>query len=50
MLGLCVLMGVGMAGVGFSVAHDALHGAYSSNPRITRLLGYSFTLCVIFHM
>ena len=44
MLLLCVLMGVGMAGVWFSVAHDALHGAYSSNQRVNRLLGYSFDI------
>lgn len=42
MLGMCVLLGVGMAGIGFSVAHDALHGAYSSNKRVNELLGYSF--------
>lgn len=42
MLGLCVLMGVGMAGIGFSVAHDALHGAYSARPWVNKLLGYSF--------
>ena len=44
MLGLAVLMGAGMAGIGFSIAHDALHGAYSANPRINRILGYSFDL------
>ncbi len=44
MLGLAILMGVGMAGVGFCVSHDALHGAYSSNPRVNRLIGYSFDL------
>lgn len=44
MLGLCVLLGVGIAGIGFSVAHDALHGAYSSNQRVNQLLGYSFDL------
>jgi linoleoyl-CoA desaturase len=42
MLGLCVVMGVAMAGIGFAVAHDALHGAYSDNPRVNALLGYSF--------
>ena len=42
MLGLAVLMGVGMAGIGFSVAHDALHGAYSANPTVNRFIGYSF--------
>jgi len=44
MLGLCVVMGIGMAGIGFSVSHDALHGAYTSNNLINRLLGYSFDL------
>jgi linoleoyl-CoA desaturase len=39
---LCFMMGIGMAGIGFSVTHDALHGAYSANPRINRLIGYLF--------
>ena len=38
----CFVMGVAMAGIGFSVAHDALHGAYSASPRVNRLLGYTF--------
>lgn len=42
MFALCVVMGVAMAGLGFSVAHDALHGAYSDNPRVNALLGYTF--------
>jgi len=44
MLGMAVLLGVGMAGIGFSVAHDALHGAYSSNDTVNRLLGYCFDI------
>jgi linoleoyl-CoA desaturase len=36
------LMGIGMAGIGFSVTHDALHGAYSASPRINRLIGCFF--------
>ncbi|MCB0717375.1 MAG: acyl-CoA desaturase [Bacteroidetes bacterium] len=44
MLGLCILLGVGMAGIGFSVAHDALHGAYSNSPFVNRMLGYCFDL------
>ncbi len=44
MLGLAALMGAGLAGIGFSVSHDALHGAYSSSPRVNRILGYSFDL------
>lgn len=44
MLGLAILMGVGMAGIGFSVAHDALHGAYSKNPLVNQILGYGFDI------
>jgi linoleoyl-CoA desaturase len=44
-LGLAMVVGVGVAGIGFGIAHDALHGAYSSNPRVNRLLGYTFDLC-----
>jgi linoleoyl-CoA desaturase len=42
MLLLAVVMGVGMAGIGFGIAHDALHGAYSSSPRLNAVLGTSF--------
>jgi linoleoyl-CoA desaturase len=41
---LSFVMGIGMAGIGFSVSHDALHGAYSSNSSINKLLGYTFDL------
>ena len=44
MLGLTVVMGIGMAGIGFSVAHDALHGAYAERAWVNRLVGYSFDL------
>jgi len=44
MFGMAVLLGMGMAGIGFSVAHDALHGAYSSSPFVNRMLGYTFDL------
>ena len=42
MWALAFVMGVGMAGIGFSVSHDALHGAYSSNKTLNKLLGYTF--------
>ncbi len=45
MLALAIVMGVGLAGIGFSVSHDALHGAYSSKPWVNRLIGLSFDLC-----
>ncbi len=41
---LTFIMGIGMAGIGFSVSHDALHGAYSSNNSVNRVLGFSFDL------
>jgi len=33
------LMGFGMAGIGFSIMHDANHGSYSKNKRVNRVLG-----------
>lgn len=35
-----VLMGFGMSGIGTSVMHDALHGAYSKNKRVNQVLGF----------
>ena len=44
MLALAIVMGIGVAGVGFSIAHDALHGAYSSSRRVNGWLGLTFDL------
>jgi linoleoyl-CoA desaturase len=44
MLLMAVGMGFGIAGIGFSVQHDANHGAYSANATVNRLLGYSLNL------
>lgn len=41
---LWVLMAIGMAAIGTSVMHDALHGSYSSNPKINKLIGSSIYL------
>ncbi len=43
-LGLVGVMGVVMAGIGFGVAHDALHGAYATRPWLNTLIGGSFDL------
>lgn len=37
-------MGLGMAGIGLSIMHDANHGAYSSKPWVNDLLGFTLNL------
>ncbi|MCU0361036.1 MAG: acyl-CoA desaturase [Bacteroidia bacterium] len=37
---LAVLMGLGMAGIGLSVMHDANHGSYSKNSKFNKFMGY----------
>ena len=44
LLGLWLLMGLGMAGIGLSVMHDANHRAYSKNNRVNNILGYFLNL------
>ena len=44
MLVLAVVMGIGYAGTGFCIGHDAMHGAYTSSPRINELLGVSYDI------
>jgi linoleoyl-CoA desaturase len=43
-LGLCFVMGLGIAGVGMSVMHDAVHGSFSSNKTINEIFGGSLYL------
>ncbi|MEO6302487.1 MAG: acyl-CoA desaturase [Bacteroidia bacterium] len=42
--GLTVLMGMGIAGIGMGVMHDACHGAYSKKHWVNSLLGGSLYL------
>ncbi len=44
MLLLSIAMGIGIAGLGFSVAHDSIHGAYSSNSKVNYILGLTMNL------
>lgn len=39
MFAMWLVMGIGMAGVGFSVMHDANHGSYSKNQKVNNALG-----------
>ncbi|MGJ8744798.1 fatty acid desaturase family protein [Polaribacter sp.] len=41
---LYILSGLGMAGIGMGVMHDAIHGSYSKNKTINTILGYSFNM------
>ena len=35
------LMGLGIAGIGLSIMHDANHGSYSSNDKVNSFMGFS---------
>lgn len=41
---LYLTSGLGMAGIGMGVMHDAIHGSYSKNKKINTLLGYTFNM------
>ena len=41
---LYVMSGIGMAGVGMGIMHDAIHGSYSKNQKVNRYLGYTMNL------
>ena len=41
---LAIALALGMAGIGFSVQHDANHGGYSRNRWINRLMGLSLDM------
>lgn len=44
LFGLFAMAGIGQAGVGMGIMHDANHGSYSSNRKINKLMGYSMNL------
>jgi len=39
-----VFMGLGLAGIGMGIMHDANHGAYSSSNFVNRMMGYTVSL------
>jgi len=41
LIGLCILMGVGMSGIGLSIMHDAVHGSYSKNQTVNTIMSFS---------
>ena len=44
------LMGLGMAGIGMSVMHDANHGSYSKNRLVNRVLGFMINFLGGYHV
>ena len=47
---LWLLMGLGMAGIGLSIMHDANHGAYSNNKTVNKIMGYLVNFLGAFHV
>ena len=43
-MALWAVMGVGIAGIGMSVMHDANHGSYSTDQRVNWLMGHTLNL------
>ena len=41
---LCVILGLFTAFIGFNISHDAVHGSYSSNAKVNKMLGYTFDM------
>lgn len=44
MFAFAILLGMFKAFVGFNVSHDAIHGSYSSNDIINKIVSYSFNI------
>ncbi len=44
LFGLFILSGLGMAGIGMGVMHDAIHGAYAKNKFVNKIMGYTINL------
>ena len=41
---LYLVAGLGKAGIGMGIMHDALHGSYSKNKIVNKLMGYTMNL------
>ena len=41
---LYISSGIGMAGIGMGIMHDAIHGSYSKNKKVNTYLGYTMNL------
>ncbi len=41
---LYIISGIGMAGIGMGIMHDAIHGSYSKSQKVNNYLGYTMNL------
>ena len=41
---MAILLGMTHAFIGFNISHDAIHGSYSSNSKVNRILSYTFNM------
>jgi len=41
---LYIISGLGMAGIGMGIMHDAIHGSYSKNRKVNKIMGYTMNL------
>lgn len=44
LFGLYILSGLGMAGIGMGVMHDAIHGSYSSNQKVNKIMSQTMNV------
>lgn len=49
-IGLWAIMGLGSAGIGLSIMHDANHGAYSSDERVNKFMGFTLNYLGGYHI
>jgi linoleoyl-CoA desaturase len=49
-LSMWFLMGLGVAGIGLAVMHDANHGSYSKNPTLNKFMSISLTYLGGYHV
>lgn len=49
-LAMWFLMGLGMAGIGLSIMHDANHGSYSKKKSVNRMMGYLVNFLGAWHV
>ena len=42
LFGLYLISGIGMAGIGMGVMHDAIHGSYSGSKKIKQISGLHY--------